>query len=537
MTQKIENWTEIFNRLSKADLKKELGPRELENLALAAYLTGWDAKSFLFLERAYQGYLDQGKTEQAVHCTFWLGMMLMNAGEQAKSNGWFARGERILHDLQYPECAEKGLLLLPAGLRALHSGNALSAEEVFKQVESIGKQFNHADLIVLGRLGQGQSLIRQGEVTLGIKLLDETMITAETEEVFPLVNGIVYCAVIDSCRNVWDLGRAQEWTSELTRWCEAQPDIVPFRGECLVRRAEIIQLHGDWEKAFEETRSACELLAKRPGAPIAGEAYYRKAELHRLAGEFEAAEDNYREAANWGRRPQPGLALLRLAQGQDDAAETSIRNTLKETKDHIRRAELLPAVVKIMIRVNRHEESLESVKELKKISGQFGAPYLQAVYDHCQGDFFLAEGSVQPALEHLRKALKIWNLLHLPYESAHTRELLGLIYRGLNDEDNADLELSAARWIFEQLHARHDLERIDRLISRKKEPGNHTLTLREIQVLNLIASGRTNKSVAGELFISNRTVDRHVSNIFNKLGVSSRAEAIATALRNKILDG
>jgi DNA-binding CsgD family transcriptional regulator len=534
--QRFENWTEIYVQLLKADQGNALEPKELERLALAAYMTGRDAESFQFLERAHQGYLDQEKMELAARCAFWLGMMLMNAGERARSSGWFARGERLLSDEKKPDCAEKGLLLLPQALEALSAGQAARAQKIFELVETIGGKFHNADLITLGRLGHGQAMIQQGDVAKGIKLLDETMITVESEEVFPLVNGIVYCAVIETCRKVWDLRRAQEWTSALTRWCEAQPDIVPFRGECLVRRAEIIQFHGEWPKALNETKDACDLLTRHPGEATAGEAYYRKAELQRLLGDFEAAEDSYREAAKWGRIPQPGLALLRLAQEQDDSAETSIRNTLQEIKDSRRRAEILPAVVMIMIAVKQTEEALGAVKELKGIANQFDTPYLHAMFSYSQGAVFLAEGKYQLALEHLQEALKLWNSLHLPYESACTRELKGLVYRKLDDKDNSDAELAAAKWVFEQLNARPDLKRVNQMLNKKRDHETHGLTLRELQVLRLVASGKTNKSIAGELFISERTVDRHVSNIFNKLGVSSRVEATAFALRDKILD-
>ena len=534
--QRVEKWTETYTQLIKADQERPLEPNDQETLALAAYLTGRDAESLQILERAHQGYLHLKKTEQAARCAFWLGFMLMKAGEWARSGGWMARGERLLNDEQVPDCAEKGLFLVPAALEALSKGHAAKAQKLFEQIATIGEQFEDVDLIALGRLGCGQAMIQQGDVAKGIKLLDETMITVETEGVFPVIKAIVYCAVIETCRMVWDLRRAQEWTSALTRWFDSQPDIVPFRGQCLVRRAEIIQFHGEWSKALEETRDACELLTRPPGEPAAGEAYYRKAELHRLLGDFEEAEDSYHDAAKWGRKPQPGLALLRLAQGHGDAAETSIKNTLQETKDTTSRAELLPAVVIIMIAVKHTEEALEATKELCGIADEFDAPYLYAISSYCQGAVYLAEGNVQPALEHLQKALKLWNTLDLPYECARTRELKGLAYRELNDKDNSDVELAAGKWVFEQLKAMPDLQRVNRLLNKKRDHVTYGLTLRELQVLRLVVSGKTNKSVAGELFISERTVDRHVSNIFNKLGLSSRVEATAFVLKNKILD-
>ncbi|GBF17976.1 MULTISPECIES: helix-turn-helix transcriptional regulator [Arenibacter] len=534
--QRLEKWTETYERLIKTGKEHELAPQELETYALAAFLTGKEDESFQILEQAHQAYLVQRQTEKAVRCAFWLGLMLLNTGARARGGGWIARGERLLGDEKRPDCAEKGLFLIPTALGALSAGHTTKALNLFKQAETIGKQFGDADLIALGRLGHGQAIIQNGEVAQGLKLLDETMITVETEALFPVACGIIYCAAIETCRKVWDLGRAQEWTSALTRWCNAQPDIVPFRGQCLVRRAEIIQFHGDWQKALEETRDACELLSRPPGEPAAGEAFYRQAELLRLLGDFEKAEDCYRETAKWGRNPQPGLALLRLVQGQEDSAETSIRNTLQETKDIIRRVELLPAVVRIMISVNQTEEALSATKELCSIAKEFDAPYLYAMSSYCQGSVFFAKGNPQLALEHLQKALKFWKNLHVPYQSAYASELKGLVYRELNDQDNSEVELTAAKWVFEQLKAGPDLERINRLFHTQRHYETHGLTLRELQVMQRVASGKTNKSIAGELFISERTVDRHVSNIFNKLGVSSRVEATTCAIRNNLLD-
>jgi len=534
--QRFEKWSETYKQLLKADQERALEPKDLETLSVAAYLTGRDAESLQILERAHQGHLHQKKTKQAARCAFWMGFMLMNAGEWARSGGWMARGERLLNDEQVSDCAERGLFILPAALGALSGGDAAMAKKLFEQILTIGEQFDDVDLIALGRLGSGEAMIQQGEVAKGIKLLDETMILAETEGVFPVVRGIIYCAVIETCRRVWDLRRAQEWTSAFTRWYDAQPDIVPFRGQCLVRRAEIIQLHGEWLKALEETKDACDFLTRPPGGPAAGEAYYRKAELHRLLGDFEKAEDCYRDAAKWGRKPQPGLALLRLAQGQGDAAETSIRNTLQEIKDTKGRAELLPAVVSIMIAVKHTKEGLEAAKELFGIANEFDAPYLFAMSSHCEGAVHLAEGNAHSALEHLQMALKLWHTLGLPYESARTRELKGLAYAELNDKDSADVEFAAAKWVFEQLEAVPDLQRIDRLLNKKRVHDSHGLTFRELQVLRLVVSGKTNKSIADELFISERTVDRHVSNIFNKLGLSSRVAATIFVLKNKILD-
>lgn len=533
--QKIEKWTETYLKLLKAEQEHSLMPRDLETLALAAYLTGRDDECIEMLGRAHQDHLDRENTERAVWCTFWLGMILMNMGEQSRGGGWIARGERLLADRGIA-CAEQGLLLIPAALRTLSGGDVKKAEALFEKALKLGQQFNDPDVISLSRLGLGQSMIRQGNVAKGLALLDEVMVAIETEKIFPVACGIIYCGVIAICRTIWDLKRAQEWTLALTRWCDSQPDIVPFRGQCLVRRAEIMQFHGEWPEALGEFQNACRLLTRTPGEQAAGEAYYRKAELHRLMGDFEKAEDSYREAAKWGRKSQPGMALLRLAQGKSDAAGISIKNALQETQDAKMRAELLAAEVHILSAARQTREARAAADELNEIAGNFNMPYLYAMSCYVQGTVFFIEGNFRQALDRLQQASKVWNTMDLPYESARVRELKGFVYKALNDVDNSELELEAARWVFEQLRAKPDLERITRLSDKNRVHDLHGLTLRELQVLRHIAAGKTNKSVAEELFISTRTVDRHVSNIFNKLNVSSRAEATAFALKNNILN-
>ncbi|MCB0668444.1 MAG: hypothetical protein KDC80_21615 [Saprospiraceae bacterium] len=529
-------WTDIYEKLSQADEDLTMNSEELETLALAAYLTGKDVESFQIFEKAHHSYLSEGKTAKGVRCAFWLGMLLMTAGEKAKGNGWMSRAERILADAEVADCPEKGFLLLRRALGALYSGQAEEGKHLFEGVEEIGKRFRDVDLIALGMLGQGQAEIEKGAVTEGIRLLDETMITIGTDDVFPIVYGIVYCAVIETCRKIWDLARAQEWTEALTRWCKSQPDIVPFRGQCLVRRAEIIQLHGDLARALEETTEACSLLSRPPGETAAGEAFYRKAELLRLLGDYEEAENYYNEAAKRGRKPQPGLSMLRMGQGKNKTAEVSIENTLIETKDLKKRAELLPVYIHIMLSADQNEKARRASDELHDIAVRFGAPYLKAMSSFCRGTVAMAEKRNKPAIEFLEEAAQLWSQQSFPYEMARTREMKGRAYREQNDRDNAQIELAAAKWIFEQIGAIPDLQRVNNLLQEKKLFHSHGLTLRELQVLRLVVSGKTNKSVAKELFISERTVDRHVSNIFTKLNLSSRVEATSFAINSGILD-
>jgi DNA-binding CsgD family transcriptional regulator len=444
-----------------------------------------------------------------------------------------ARARRLLDDGQL-DCVEQGYLLFPGALQALVEGDATAAGADFDQVARIGARFGDPDLMALGRLGLGGARLLEGETVAGVALLDEAMVAVEADEVSPVVAGIVYCAVIESCQEIYDLGRAQQWTAALTRWCAAQPELVPFRGQCLVHRSEIMALHGAWPDAMEEAERAAERLSDPPGHPAAGLAYYQQGELHRLRGEFARAEEAYRQASQWGRDPQPGLALLRLAQGQVDTAAAAIRRVVDEAADRVSRSRLLPAQVEILLAAGEVEAAGAAAGELTRLADDLGAPYLTAVAAHANGAVLLAQGDPRAALGALRAAWTAWQELEVPYEAGRVRALIGLACRELGDRDCAELELAAARLVFRELAAAPDLARVEAL-SGGAAAGAGGLTPRELEVLRLVAAGETNRAIAADLFVSERTVDRHMSNILAKLGVSSRAAATAHAYQHGLI--
>src|SRR5215207_2087273 len=337
-------WGEAYAQLSAADHDAPLAPEDLERLATAAHLVGRDADSSDNWARAHQAFVRRGDPERASRCAFWLAFWLMIQGERARSSGWLARARRLLDD-RHRDCVEQGYLLVPVALQRLAEGDAATAYTTFGQAAGIGERLGDTDLVVLGWLGQGQALIRLGETAGGVALLDETMTAVTVGEVSSIVAGIIYCAVILECQLIFDLRRAQEWTMALSHWCASQPDLVPYRGQCLVHRAEIMQLRGAWLEAMDEVRRVCERLPQPAGQPWVGAAFYQQAELHRLRGEFAKAEEAYRQATKSGRTPQPGLAQLRLAQGRVSAAAAAIRRAVAEAQDRLSRCSLLAAHV------------------------------------------------------------------------------------------------------------------------------------------------------------------------------------------------
>ncbi|HWC41630.1 MAG TPA: LuxR C-terminal-related transcriptional regulator [Actinomycetota bacterium] len=526
-------WADAYAQLSAADRHHPLEPEDLERLATAAYLTGRNDDSADIGTRAHHEFLRRGEVERAVRCAFWVGYSLLERGEHARGGGWLARARRLLDDHQL-DCVEQGYLLYPGALQALLGGDAATAGAGFDEVARIGDRFGDPDLVALSRLGLGATRLAEGATTVGVALLDEAMVAVEAGEVSPVVAGIVYCAVIESCQEIYDLRRARQWTASLTRWCAAQPDLVPYHGQCLVHRSEIMALQGAWPDAMDEARRAADRLSAPPGHPAAGLAFYQQGELHRLRGDLTRAEEAYRQASQWGRDPQPGLALLRLAQGQADTAAAAIRRVVEEASDVVSRSRLLPGQVEILLAAGDVPAAGAAAAELTRLADGLGAPFLAAVAAHAQGAVLLAEGDPRGALAVLRGAWLAWQDLEVPYQAARVRVLIGLACRELGDQDGAEMELDAARWVFRQLGAAPDLARVETL-SQRADARSGGLTARELQVLRLVAAGATNKAIAADLFISERTVDRHMSNIYAKLGVSSRAAATAHAYQHGLI--
>ena len=528
-------WKEAFESLSRADRVDPLRAQDLELLARAAYMVGCDDDYVRGLERAHQAHLDAGEAAPAAGCAFWIGHNLLFRGERGRASGWFSRGGRLLEDVE-GDCVERGYLLIPAWLEQMAGGDYEAAYATAVEAAEIGERFGDRDLMWLARDDQGSALIKQGRVALGLRLVDEVLVAATAGELSPVVTGIVYCNTIAFCRDAYELRHAREWTEALTQWCDGQPEMVAHNGLCLVHRAEIMQLQGAWEDALVEARRAAERFTQGVLNQLAcGKALYRQAEVHRLRGEFGAAEDFYRGASRCGCEPQPGLALLRLAAGEQDAAAGAIRRAVGEATQPLKRAALLPAYVDIMLAAGERERARAGCRELEQMAARQTSDALRAMAASTRGAVALAEGDAREALVELRRAFALWQELEAPYEAARARVLIGSACRELGDADAATLELEAARAVFTELGAAPELARIDSWAPDDAYVDMHGLTARELEVLRLVATGSSNREVASALVISEHTVARHLQNIFAKLGVSSRTAASAFAFAHDLI--
>lgn len=529
----VASWQATYKRLYELDKASPLDPPELVELATSAFLIGKDSESLAALMRAHQGFVHMSDPCRAAGTAARIASIFMNGGDVAQAAGWMARAARLLDESGEPG-AERGHLRLLEARQSIMSGNVAAAEAKFAEAADVGARFGDADLTNLARQGHGRALIELGQVERGVALLDEVMVSVMAAEVSTITAGIIYCSVISACADLFDIGRAREWTQALSRWCDAQPEMVPYRGECLVHRAEIISLRGVWQDALHEAELACRHLSEPPGQPAFGAALYQVADLHRLRGELDEAEAAFRRVADSGRSPYPGLALLRLAQGRRDDAAATIGRLLQEARQRRARSKILGAAVEIMLACGDVAAARRAADELDAIAESFKTPFLQASAAQARGALLLAEGDPAAALVACRTLWTLWRELEVPYEAARAQVLIAQACRSLDDRDSADLELDNARRTFQQLGAKLDLERLR--IPGVAARSHSGLTARELEVLRLVATGRTNRAIADELQLSEKTVARHISNIFNKLDVNSRAAATAYAFEHDLID-
>ena len=527
-------WADAFQAFVRADEAAPLAAESLELLATSAYLTGRDDDYLGALERACNLHLEAGRSLRAARCAFWLGFRLLFRSETGRAIGWLGRAQRML-EREAGTCAERGYLLLPVVEHRLDAGDLKAAYAAATEAARIGEHCREPDLVASARHQQGRIRLQEGRVPDGLALLDETMVAVAGGELSPIVTGLLYCSVIEACQQVYAIDRTREWTAALTRWCADQPDMVAFAGTCQVHRSEIMQLQGAWPEAIEEARRAC-VPSRGVSRQAVAAGFYQQGEVHRLRGEREAAEEAYRDASRHGLEPQPGLALLRVAEGRLDAAAAAMRRIVCTTTDRLKRLRLLPAYIEIMLAAGDVEDARNACRELEEIVQSLDTEVPRAIAEQACGAVALAEGHAQAALGALRPAFEVWQRIEAPYAAARVRVLIGLACRALGDQDGADLELAAARSEFARLGAAPDLARVDSLIEGGDTPGpNHGLTQRELQVLRLVAEGGTNKAIASKLNLSEKTIDRHVSNIFIKLDVSSRTAAAAFAYRHNLV--
>ncbi len=510
---------------------------DYESHGTTARLVGDNELSRDIFAEGYRRAIRMGEPTWAARMAFWIGHLLTFDGAMSQAAGWLARGRQLLAGREL-DCVEAGYLQIPEGVGLMESGDLELSCQVFRDVLEIAQRLMEPSLRAMATFGLGRTLIRGGDINAGMAALDEAIVALALGEVPPMVIGDMYCGVLEACHEVLDLGRAREWTDALGAWCEEQPDLVPYRGPCRVYRAEIMQFEGAWNDALSEARLACDWLQgpKAPEGP--GEAFYRLGEIQRLRGDFAQAEESYLQASRAGRRPEPGYALLLLAQGKLEHAAAAIRRAVQEdTGQTAAHAQLLDAALHIADAMNDVAAARTAADQVHAIVSRHDTPALRGLRARAEGLALLLEGQAEPAITELRRSWAEWQQLGVPYEAGRVRVLLGRAYRALGDEDAAAMEFDAARWVFTELEAVPELERLDQISPRETPVLAGPFTAREREVLALLASGRTNKEIGVALVISEHTVARHVQNMLAKLGLPSRTALAVFAIEHGLTPG
>lgn len=526
-----QEWVTAYRSLSDLDAA-ELAAEDFAALATTAYLLGRRNDCVQALQRAFQAHLDAGDRLGAVRVALWLGLVLFMGGEAAVGGGWVARAERML-DEHGDDVVERGYLLLQRMFAHIGAGEFAEAQQAAEAVTDYGRRFRDPDLLAQGLNAQGRLLTAAGRVPQGLQLLDEAMVGVVAGELTPISAGIVYCSMIEACQWISDFGRVAEWTHALTEWCEAQPGLVAFTGQCAVHRGQLMKLHGAFHDALAELDKAAERYALAGGHPAIGLAHKERADVLRLLGDYDGAGAAYEEALGYGNEAQPGRALLWLAQGRDDVAVAAVRRVLAGSGVALERNRLLPGAVEVLTATGQIDEAAELAEELAVIAESFGCTALRGAAGFASGQVAMARGEGEAVLGVVRPAIAAWSSLAAEYEVARCRVLVARAMRLLGDEASAVSDLTAARRIFAGLGAAPAERQAAELLGEVEVPGG--LSPREVEVLRMVAAGRSNPEIAAALFLSDKTVARHLSNIFTKLDVGSRTAAAAFAYAHRLV--
>jgi ATP/maltotriose-dependent transcriptional regulator MalT len=516
-------WQRAYDAFAAAEAEGPLDAEDYDRFAVAAHLLARLPDYFAIRERAYKSLLGRGDHLAAAESALWIGIQKMVQGEVAEGGGWVARGARIVAE-DGTDSRAAGFLNVARAVEVAMGGDPAEAARITEKCVQAARRHGSEEFAALGLHQQGMFLLAAGRTEEGLACMDEAMLGVAAGECSALVEGIIYCNVIATCWSIYELTRAQQWTAAMTQWVASQPDMCNFSGECKVRRAELKQLHGRWTDALDELDGVTVSDADRWAAGIAASV---RGNLERLLGRFDEAEELFSLASRLGEDPQPGLALLRLARGSVQAAAAMARRSLAETHQPGRRIPVLAAATEILLAVGEPDAAEAAATELCELATVNRTPVVAALGRCARASVLLARGGAAEALPLLRDALGTWVRTGTPYEEARTRVLLADACRALGDRESADRELDAAREIFEELGAAPDLARLTE--------SDDVLSPRELEVLRLLATGVTNRAIAEQLVLSERTVDRHVSNIFGKLGVSSRAAATAYAFDRQLV--
>ena len=525
------DWLAAYDAWSRDGLD-DLDAGELDRFSTAAALVGRHDDQVRALQRAFLVRQEAGDPRGAVTCAVRLALSTADHGEHALAAGWGARAADTAEDIG-EECVEQGWVSFLRMFAALGRGDLPGAQALADEAHATARRFHDPDLMAMSACAQGRVSLMAGRFAEGLAQLDEAMVRVVSGETSAFIAGHVYCTAIEGCQEISDLGRVAEWTSALERWCDAQPGLLAFTGQCAVHRGQLMRLRGAWDDALRELARAADRYREIGTHSAIGLTAVETGDLLRLRGDLAGADAAYQRAADLGLDPQPGLALLWLAGGRDAAALATVDRLLADHGGPVQRCRLLPGAVEVLLAAGQVERARSLAEELSSLAAAIGTTPLAAAAAQAMGAVELAAGDAAGALPYLRRAHQLWAQVSSPYDAAVARLLTGQCLLALGDASSAERELAAARATFRRLGAVPMADLASSLLAPTSVPGG--LTAREVEVLRLVAAGRSNAQIAAELVLSEKTVARHLSNIFGKLDVGSRTAAAAYAFEHGLV--
>lgn len=523
------DWQRCHDAASSATGDPDDEAERLDLLADAAWWLGRLDDCIEARERAYHLYDEAGDHRRAGQCAVWLYEHHCFRASPSIASGWLGRARRALADGE--SCTELGALLLREAEVAHGSGALDAAADLATRGIALGRELRCTDLEAEALQTLGRVRIDQGAPADGLALLDEAMLFAIEGRLSPYSTGKVFCSLVSACEDLNDHRRVAEWTAATTRWAERHP-LAVFPGLCRVHHATSLRWRGEWAQAEREAVRACEELAGI-NLPNAATAWAEIGDIRRRLGDLTGAAAAFLAADELCPQPRAAVALLRLAEGDLPAASATVREALDAAGwNRLARAKVLPAVAQIAIAAGDVAAASDAVDELAAIAEDFESAGIAAAACSARGRLQLATGDPD-GRGTLRDAVTRWTELAVPYEVATARMLLGEAARLTGDDAGAASSFAAARRLFDDLGVRID--------GQQGSPGTPPpalpdgLTEREAEVLRLVAGGLTNKEIAAALCLSDKTVARHLSNIFVKIKVSTRAAATAFAFERGVV--
>lgn len=522
------DWEQAFALLTAGDGSSD--PDWQDALAEAAWWMGDIDACIAARERAYAAFEETGDTRSAGGCAVWLFEHHCFRAQPSIGSGWLRRARRALEGDE--GCVEYGQLLSRESQQAHGTGDLDRATTLAQASVELGRRLREANLEAVGLEAIGRILIDQGHPAEGLAHLDEAMLFALEGRLDAYTTGRIFCSLVSACEMLGDIQRAAEWTDAVASWADQHP-VSLFPGLCRVHRAGLLQWRGEWMQAEEEARRACAEL-EGINLPNAAAGFVKIGEIRRRIGDYDGAEEAFRRAEELNGQAWADIALLRLSQGRHQAAAATISRALEEAgANRLTRGKLLAAHVQIMVATGELDAAASGATELDEIAADFESPVLLAAAATAHGRVRLAVGDSGGACASLQEALSRWTELDAPYEVATTRSLMGQACRQAGDEDGAEGSFTAAEEIFERLGAATDVQLTRGFRGDVDLPCG--LSQREAEVLRLVAGGHTNRQIAAELFLSEKTIARHISNIFTKIQVRSRAAATAFAFEHRLM--